>query len=470
LPIYQQVTFYDNWYNNNVTCATYDDFKNNITTNTSELPILQFWRDYILRKSDSIDEMGTLDNWPMVGCMVLSWIVIYLAIFKGTKSTGKVVYFTAICPYVILLILIVRGCTLPGAANGIIFYLKPNLTKLLETEVWIAAGGQVCYSFAICFAVLIAYGSFSSYNSDVYKRTMSLSIACAATSFLGGFAIFSILGNMAHVMQKTVDEVVESGPGLAFKTYPVALSMMPWPNMFNALFFFMLVLLAVDSQFCCVEGGLCLVYDRFPWTVKNKKVFVGIVCGAMLLIGLFLFITPGGIFWFELFNNYAVGGISLLWLVMWQSIGVGWTYGADRYMNDVRDMIGYRPSKFVDFSFKFACPALTCLIMVAYMMTYKPLTYGKYVFPWWANCVGWLMLTSSFLCVPGYACYEIFKGWFKTSKGTFNQRMKAAFEYAKKSRLAENDKKMSPLREDFEYPEDLPPQYKSEVTLEDESR
>ena len=52
----------------------------------------------------------------------------------------------------------------------------------------------------------------------------------------------------------------------------------------------------------------------------------------------------------------------------------------------------------------------------------------------------------------------------------FTQRMKAAFEYAKKSRLAENDKKMSPLREDFEYPEDLPPQYKSEVTLEDESR
>jgi len=461
-------TFYDNWYNNE-NCTTYDDYINNTNTkNGSELPIVQFWSKYVLRESSSIDEMGTLDNWPMVGCMILSWIIIYLAIFKGTKSTGKMVYFTAICPYVILLILVIRGCTLPGAANGIAFYIKPNIAKLLETEVWIAAGGQVCYSFAICFAVLVAYGSFSSYKSDVYKRTMCLSVACAATSFFGGFAIFSILGNMAHIMGKTVDEVVKSGPGLAFQTYPIALSMMPWPNMFNALFFFMLVLLAVDSQFCCVEGGLCLVYDRYPWTVKNKKLFVGIVCGTMLIIGLFLFIRPGGIYWFEIFNNYAVGGISLLWLVMWQSIGVGWVYGSDRYMKGVRDMIGYRPAKFVDFCFQFGTPILTCIIMVVYMVTFKPLTYNGYQFPFWANCVGWLMLMSSFLCVPGYACYEIFKG-FLCSKGTLVQRITNAFKYARSSRFTNTQHGKKVLaQDDLESSVDLPPEYEFEVSLKNE--
>jgi len=163
----------NNWYNTE-RCITYE---NATTKNLADfkkmgnfsLPILEFWEKYVLRVSDVTYHLGGLDNWPMVLCMLVSWIMIYFCIFRGTKSTGKVIYITTIFPYLMLIILMVRGCTLDGAVKGITYYLKPNLEQLQNTEVWVQAGSQVCYSYAICFTVLVAYGSFSEFNSDCYK-------------------------------------------------------------------------------------------------------------------------------------------------------------------------------------------------------------------------------------------------------------------------------------------------------------
>lgn len=60
----------------------------------------------------------------------------FLCILKGVKSSGKVVYFTATFPYLILLMLLVRGVTLPGAWKGIQFYLTPQFHHLLSSKDW----------------------------------------------------------------------------------------------------------------------------------------------------------------------------------------------------------------------------------------------------------------------------------------------------------------------------------------------
>jgi len=419
-------THCDNWFNTN-SCITYDDAANltihgNLfSTEGMKLPIVEYWDLYNLRKTGGLDDMGSLNNIPLIISFLTAWLMVYLSVFKGVTSTGKVAYFSAVFPYVILFILLVRGCTLPGAAKGIQFYLKPNMTKLMEPNVWIAAGTQVCYSYAICFAVLITIASYNQYKRDTFRYAVMIASSCSLTSFLSGFAIFSVLGNMALVMNREVSQVVESGPGLAFLAYPTALSFMPFPQFWNALFFLMLITLGVDCEFTTMEGVLTAFYDSFPSLLRHKEWFSFVIILLMVLIGL-VFTMNGGVYVFEIFNSYAVGGIPLLWLVTLQSIAIGWVYGSDRFMNDVERMIGYRPTRFLDLCIKYFTPALSLGVFMFYCATTSSsLKVGNYTYPPWAMVIAWILCFASFVCVPCYALYEI-----SQQNGPLLQRVKIA--------------------------------------------
>ena len=89
-----------------------------------------------------------------------------LCVVKGVKSVGKVVYFTATFPYVILTALLVRAITLPGSYDGIVFYITPVWDKLLSPSVWGDASSQIFYSFSLAFGALV---TLSSYNKVSYS-------------------------------------------------------------------------------------------------------------------------------------------------------------------------------------------------------------------------------------------------------------------------------------------------------------
>merc|ERR1711881_155709 len=120
--------------------------------------------------------------------------------------------------------------SLPGASDGIMFYLKPNMTKLTESEVWKDAGTQVFFSYSLCIGVLISLGSFNNRNNNCVRDTVIIACVNSGTSFLAGFAIFSALGNMAHMQGVEVKDVVASGPGLAFIAYPQEVMNLPVPQ------------------------------------------------------------------------------------------------------------------------------------------------------------------------------------------------------------------------------------------------
>lgn len=119
----------------------------------------------------------------------------------------QAVWVTALAPYVVLIILLARGVTLPGAVEGIRYYLTPEWHKLLNRKVWIDAASQIFFSLGPGFGTLLALSSYNKFNNNCYRDAVITSTINCLTSFLAGFVIFSVLGYMAHVQQKSIEQV-----------------------------------------------------------------------------------------------------------------------------------------------------------------------------------------------------------------------------------------------------------------------
>uniref|UniRef100_A0A8C2KVX5 Transporter n=1 Tax=Cyprinus carpio TaxID=7962 RepID=A0A8C2KVX5_CYPCA len=325
-------------------------------------PVIEFWERRVLRISSGIEEIGTL-HWDLVLCLLLAWVLCYFCIWKGVKSTGKVVYFTATFPYVMLLILLIRGVTLPGASRGIQFYLYPDLGRLADPQVWMDAGTQIFFSYAICLGCLTALGSYNKYNNNCYRDSLALCFLNSGTSFIAGFAIFSILGFMSYEQNVPISEVAESGPGLAFIAYPRAVSMMPISPLWACFFFIMIVLLGLDSQFVCVESLVTAMVDMYPTFFRQKnrrELLILAVAVVSFLVGLIM-LTEGGMYVFQLFDYYAASGMCLLFVAIFETVCIAWIYGANRFYDNIEDMIGYRPGPYIKYCWLFFTPA-TCFV------------------------------------------------------------------------------------------------------------
>ncbi|XP_076578487.1 sodium- and chloride-dependent GABA transporter 2-like [Chaetodon auriga] len=383
-------------------------------------PVIEFWERRALRISPGIDHMGSL-NWDLALCLFIAWIMCYFCIWKGVKSTGKVVYFTATFPYVMLIVLLIRGLTLPGAGIGIQFYLYPDLGRLADPQVWMDAGTQIFFSYAICLGSLTALGSYNKYNNNCYKDCLSLCFLNSGTSFVAGFAIFSILGFMSYEQNVPISEVAESGPGLAFIAYPRAVSMMPFSPLWAALFFIMIVFLGLDSQFVCVESLVTAVVDMYPAVFRRKnrrELFLLAVSLFSFFMGLTM-LMEGGMYVFQLFDYYAASGMCLLFMAIFESVCIAWVYGADRFYDNIEDMIGYRPGPYIKYCWLFFTPA-TCIGTFAFsLIKYTPLKYNnEYVYPWWGYVIGWLLALASMVCIPLWMVYKI-----STTQGTLRERI-----------------------------------------------
>lgn len=164
------------------------------------------------------------------------------------------VWFTALFPYVVLFILLVRGIMLPGAYDGIRYYLTPDFNALYNANVWVDAATQVFFSLGPGFGVLLAFASYNKFHNNVHRDALVTSAINSATSFLAGFVIFAVLGYMAHRLNVEVKDIAAEGPGLVFIVYPEAISAMPGGSFWAIIFFLMLLTLGLDSSVCIVPN------------------------------------------------------------------------------------------------------------------------------------------------------------------------------------------------------------------------
>ncbi|KAG9342357.1 hypothetical protein JZ751_016859 [Albula glossodonta] len=381
-----------------------------------------YWYRMALNISDSISESGGL-NWKMTLCLLAAWTLVCLAMIKGIQSSGKVMYFSSLFPYVVLICFLVRALLLTGSIDGIRHMFTPKLEIMLEPKVWREAATQVFFALGLGFGGVIAFSSYNKRDNNCHFDAVLVSFINFFTSVLATLVVFAVLGfkanimnakcvalntkkivglldnkiishdliprhiNFSHVtpedyllMTKIIREVQEDnyaalnldpcriedelnkavqGTGLAFIAFTEAMTHFPASPFWSVMFFLMLINLGLGSMFGTIEGIITPIVDTF----KVRKEFLTVGCCVLaFLIGL-IFVQRSGNYFVAMFDDYSAT-LPLLIVVILENIAVAWVYGIDKFFDDLKDMLGFTPYRFYYYMWKFITP-LVLLVLLA---------------------------------------------------------------------------------------------------------
>ncbi|KAI1242921.1 Sodium- and chloride-dependent transporter XTRP3, partial [Lamprotornis superbus] len=396
-----------------------------------------FWYRQTLNISPSLEASGSV-QWEQALCLTLAWLVVYLCILRGTASTGKVVYVTASLPYCVLIIYLIRGLTLHGAVNGLIYMFTPKLEQLLNPKTWISAATQIFFSLGLGFGSLIAFASYNEPSNNCQRHAIIVSLINSTTSIFASIVTFSIYGfkatfNYESCISKvillllnafdleegslTADNLNEMKDYLMV-TYPQEYAQLvpqikncsleaELDTLYSVLYFFMLLMLGIGSML----GNTAAILT--PLTDSRDPCFIhaGVVCFVNCVIGL-IFTMEAGNYWFDIFNDYAAT-LSLLLIVLVETIAVCYIYGIRRFEKDLYTMIGRKPNWYWKIMWAFVSPLLIISLFIFYLTDYIltgtlqyqawDATQGQLVtkdYPGYALAVIGLLVAASTMCIP----------------------------------------------------------------------
>ncbi|XP_063874832.1 sodium-dependent nutrient amino acid transporter 1-like isoform X2 [Scylla paramamosain] len=375
-----------------------DSSSTNVTyTDNLQSSSEQYYYRYVLHMKEDISDGIGLPDWRLALCLLLFWVVLFFTVAWGIKSSGKVAYFTALFPYVSLVTLLLRGMTLPGAFDGMLYFITPNFKKLLDPYVWLAAVTQAFFSLSVGFGAVITLASYNSFCHDIYRDAWIISLADTFTSLLAGFTIFAILGNLAHQLDTNIEDVVRDGGGLAFVSYPDALAKFTWaPQLFAVLFFLMLFTLGIGSLTGTMGNVIGVITFNIP---SGKRVYATLgICITNFLFGL-IYITPGGQ-WIMNLVDYFGGGFITYVLVLLEVVSVSYIYGLKNFIRDLNFMTKRNLGLFWKFSWKYFIPVTLLTIFVQNMVHPVMPTVSGASFPQIAYVCGWILASVAVGMVP----------------------------------------------------------------------
>ncbi|CAD5205537.1 unnamed protein product [Bursaphelenchus okinawaensis] len=386
-------------------------------------PAEEFFENFILERNPTLDSLGGL-NWKLVGAYFAAWTITTLSLSQGVKLIGKLAYFTSTIPYIIIVILFIRSVTLEGAMIGMDFYLfSPDLTTLYDLSTWRAAATHVSYSLSVGFGGILSLASYNVKTHNCYRDAFLVTVADAIMSLFGGTAVFSVLGFMSHQLELPISEVVQSGTGLAFVAYPEALARMPLSTVWSLLFFVMIWILGVSTQFGYGEVIVTALGDQFPFIAKHKFPTAIVCCFTLFCCGLIM-CTRSGIYFFNIFNDYS-SSFSLEIVLLLEAVLLCHIYGYTNYKLDIEEMFGKAKTKlakifgpsgiWISIVWKYIAPTVAVIIFAFSLLTQieNDLTYGKgarlYRLPRWCIGFGWCISILPLIFLPIFAFYNFNK-------------------------------------------------------------
>nr|WP_321409786.1 sodium-dependent transporter [uncultured Carboxylicivirga sp.] len=300
--------------------------------------------------------------------MILTAVIVLLGVHKGIERFSK---FLMPLLVVILIILVFRSVTLPGAMKGIKFFLYPDFTKLTWHGV-LNALGHAFFSLSLGMGTLITYGSYIDDNNNLAKTAVQVTMADTIIAILAGLAILPAV--FAFNLEP------DAGAGLVFKTLPNVFLQMPGGVIFSVLFFVLLTIAALTSSISILEVVVAFLSEelKIGRTIATilatvTIAFVGVICSlslGMLNTEVFL-----GLNFFDTLDFFA-SNIFLPFGGALIAVFIGWRYGIKKVHKALassdNENIWYLNLMF--YSLKYVAP-IAILIVSAYGIIEQVATY-----------------------------------------------------------------------------------------------
>ena len=198
-------------------------------------------------------------------------VVVMLGVEKGVEAVSKIMM-----PVLVLLsvIIAIYSVTLPGAWEGVVYYFKPDFSKI-SPELLLGAMGQLFYSMSLAMGIMITYGSYMKKDVHIEKSVHQIELFDTGIAFLAGLMIVPA----TYVFSGGGD--MQAGPGLMFGTLPQVFKSMAGGQIIGALFFLMVLFAALTSSISLMETVVSIVQDRLH--MKRIPACILVLAGSVLL-------------------------------------------------------------------------------------------------------------------------------------------------------------------------------------------
>lgn len=267
---------------------------------------------------------------PIIWTAVFAIFTGYI-VWKGI-SGGIEKYSKVLMPalFVLLIIVVIRSVTLPGAGAGLAFYLTPDFSKLTPAAI-VAALGQVFFSLSLGMGCMITYGSYLNKDENLAKDAFIVPFMDTAAALLAGFAILPAVFAFGYEPG--------AGPGLMFITLPKVFGAMPFGAFFGVCFFILVLFAAVTSSISLLEVCAAYCIDEFKWS-RTKATWL--LTGVIFILNILCSLSMGplshvlifGKNFFDLFD-YITSNILLPLGGLMMCIFIGYVWGVDKAVAEI---------------------------------------------------------------------------------------------------------------------------------------
>lgn len=365
-----------------------------------------FFVEYLGLTDSALNFGGIRTN--LIIPFIIIWAIVAFVMYKGvSKGIETICRICLPVLMVLTLILVIRGITLPGAVDGLEYMFKPDWSKLMDSSVWVAAYGQIFYSLSIGFAIMLAYSSYLPRETDVVNSAFITATANHGFEVFAGIGVFSIMGFMAMQQGVAVEDVAASGIGLAFMTFPTAISELPALNaLFGVCFFGALLTAGITSMVSILQAVISSFHDKFD--IEHKRA-VTLVLVPTFLISI-LFITGAGMNILDIvdafINNIGVATGGLIEVIL-----ITRFFNPEKLRQEANEFSNFSIGKWWIYSLKVVTTIVLGVMLFLNTKDFVLNGYGEYaasdvrIFGW--GCILFVVVVADVLNTmkgkPGYA-------------------------------------------------------------------